>query len=180
MGQNPLFRSRLSILGQSPSELNNYTTNFNKAGHIKMKQVPINNKRYFWRISRHILLALMTLSLASCASNSKKQEETDGPLPLMQEDYPTLATVEYVIGCMNKKGGQNYTNLYQCTCQFDRFAEKMSYNEYSEAVVFRNLKSMPGETGAVFRDPPQAKIMRDKLSDAQTQSQLQCEMTSAK
>ncbi|MEE9412210.1 MAG: hypothetical protein V3V22_04070 [Methylococcales bacterium] len=144
-----------------------------------MKQLPTNNNRYFLRASIHILVALMTLSLASCASNSKKDEKEEA-VPIMQEDYPTLATVEYVIECMNRKGRQNYTNLYQCTCQFDRFAEQMSYDEYSEAVVFRNLKSMPGEKGAVFRDPPQAKVMRKKLSDAQNQAQVQCEVTSAK
>lgn len=143
-----------------------------------MKQLPTKRNQYFLRASMHILVALMTLSLASCASNSKKEEEE--AVPIMQEDYPTLATVEYVLECMNKKGGQTYTSLYQCTCQFDRFAEQLSYDEYSEAIVFRNLKSMPGEKGAVFRDPPQAKVMREKLSDAQAQAQVQCEVTSAK
>jgi hypothetical protein len=53
----------------------------------------------------------------------------------------------------------------------------MSYTEYTQAVVFRNLRGMPGEKGNVFRDPPQAKIMRDKLKNAQIQAQQQCQAT---
>jgi hypothetical protein len=143
-----------------------------------MKQLPTNSNRYFLRTSIHILVALMTLSLASCASNSKKDEEE--AVPIMQEDYPTLATVEYVIDCVNRKGAEKHIHLYQCTCQFDKLAERMSYDEYSQAIVFRDNRSKPGENGAVFRDPPQAKVLRDKLSDAQAQAQVQCEVTSSK
>ncbi|MEE9345998.1 MAG: hypothetical protein V3U88_10380 [Methylococcales bacterium] len=138
-----------------------------------MKQLLHTSNRHFWRTCIQVFVATTALSLVSCASNSKKEEA----VPINQEDYPTLATVEYVIECMNRKGGQNYTNLYQCTCQFDRFSEQMSYDQYSQAVVFRNLKSMPGETGAVFRDPPQAKIMRNKLKDAQKQAKQACEIS---
>jgi hypothetical protein len=127
-----------------------------------------------YRTSVRILAITIALSLASCASNSKHDDEA---LPIKQENYPTLATVEYVIECMNRKGAQNYTTLYQCTCQFDIFAELMSYPEYTQAVVFRNLRGMPGENGNVFRDPPQAKIMRDKLKNAQIQAQQQCQAT---
>ncbi|HFD12871.1 MAG TPA: hypothetical protein ENJ32_10455 [Crenotrichaceae bacterium] len=124
--------------------------------------------------TRTVILAVSTaFTLASCANNGTKEDAQ----PIDQKDYPTLATVEYVIECMNKNGGQNYTNLYQCTCQFDRFSKKMTYDEFSQAVVFRNLKSMPGETGAVFRDPPQAKIMRDKLKAAQTQARSECDIS---
>ena|GEM_PF-2273731 len=141
---------------------------------------------------RTMIVAMKTaalLALGGCASNGKKDEaqpvnQEDYPTlaidkvhPVNQKDYPTLETVEYIIECMNKKGGQNYTTLYQCTCQFDKVAEKLSYDEYSQAIVFRNLKSMPGEKGAVFRDPPQAKIMRNKLKQAQKQAQQECEMS---
>ncbi len=138
-----------------------------------MKQLLNTSVRSNYKTSARIVAITIALSLASCASNSKKDEAE----PIKQEDYPTLATVEYVIECMNRKGSQNYTSLYQCTCQFDKFAEKMSYDEYTQAVVFRNLRSMPGENGSVFRDPPQAKIMRNKLKDAKTQAKQQCEVT---
>ncbi len=135
---------------------------------------PFNDKTIpVLRTSLKVLIATIALLISACASNSGKQD----PEPVNQEDYPTLATVEYVIECMNKKGGQHLTNLYQCSCQFDRFSEQMSYEEYSQAVVFRNLKSMPGETGAVFRDPPQAKVMRTKLKTAQMRAQEQCEIS---
>lgn len=138
-----------------------------------MKQFPESINYFFRRTAILTLVTVAMVSLVSCASSGKKDEAQ----PINQEDYPTLATVEYVIECMNRKGGQNYTNLYQCTCQFDKFAEKMSYDEYSQAIVFRNLKSMPGEKGSVFRDPPQAKIMRTKLKQAQTEAQQECEVS---
>jgi hypothetical protein len=139
-----------------------------------MNQSFITNTQSLCQFSVRILAIAIVISLASCASNGKKDDEA---LPVKQEDYPTLATVEYVIECMNRKGSQNYTNLYQCTCQFDKFSEQMSYEEYTQAVVFRNLRSMPGENGSVFRDPPQAKIMRNKLKDAKTQAKQQCEVS---
>jgi hypothetical protein len=128
--------------------------------------------RSLCRTSARTLAIAIALSLTSCASNSKKDDEA---LPIKQEDYPTLATVEYVIECMNRKGSQNYINLYQCTCQFDKLAEQLTYVEYNQAVVFRNLRSMPGENGSVFRDPPQAKILRNKLKNARILAEQQCE-----
>jgi hypothetical protein len=137
-----------------------------------MNQSFITNAQSLCQFSVRILAIAIVISLASCASNGKKDDEA---LPVKQEDYPTLATVEYVLECMNRKGDQNYTNLYQCTCQFDKLAEQLTYAEFTQAVVFRNLRSMPGENGSVFRDPPQAKIMRNKLKNARLQAKQQCE-----
>ena len=131
------------------------------------------------------VLLVLTLMLSGCASNKSK----DDAEPIKAKDYPSLAsetgpaeehafptldTVEYVIACMNRNGGQNLTTLYQCSCQFDEFSKLMTYDEYSQAVVFRNLKSMPGETGGVFRDPPQAKVLRTKLFESEKTAKQNC------
>lgn len=131
------------------------------------------------------ILLLLMLMLSGCASNKSK----DDAEPIKAKDYPSLATetgqdeehafptldtVEYVIACMNRHGGQTLTTLYQCSCQFDQFSKLMTYDEYSQAVVFRNLKSMPGETGGVFRDPPQAKILRTKLFESENTAKKEC------
>jgi hypothetical protein len=76
---------------------------------------------------------------------------------------------------MNSKGEQTYTTMYQCTCRFDELAKQLSYEEYNQAVVFRNLRSMPGDNGGAFRDHPQAKIMRDKLQQAEAAAKASCE-----
>jgi len=118
----------------------------------------------------------MTLMLGSCASqiSGPKNEVTSSTQPPPANDFPTQARVEYVFQCMRDHGGQNYDNLYHCSCMVDELAKQMSYQEYSEAVVFKNLRSMPGEQGGVFRDPPQAKKLRGKLKEVETAAEAVC------
>jgi hypothetical protein len=89
-------------------------------------------------------------------------------------DFPTLARVEYVLGCMNQIGNQNYDTLYQCVCSADKIAERLSFDDYSEAQTFTMLRSTPGEKGGVFRDPPQAEELREALADAQDYARASC------
>ena len=81
-------------------------------------------------------------------------------------DFPTLDRVEYVLGCMNERGGENYDNLYRCVCAVDYLRSQFSYAEFSQAQVFRMLRSTPGENGGLFRDPKQADQLRDRLDAA--------------
>ncbi|GAB6067576.1 hypothetical protein JCM13664_08940 [Methylothermus subterraneus] len=113
------------------------------------------------------LIGWVSVALSGCAAQSKTQ-------PLSPNDFPTLARVEYVFECMQKHGGQNYDNLYHCSCALDELAKRMSYQEYSEAVVFTKLRSMPGEAGGVFRDPPQADKLRAKLKAAEEAAEALC------
>lgn len=114
-----------------------------------------------------VLIALVGFVLSGCAAQSKTQ-------PLAPNDFPTLARVEYVFECMQKHGGQNYDNLYHCSCALDELAKQLSYQEYSEAIVFTKLRTMPGEAGGVFRDPPQADKLRAKLKAAEEAAQAVC------
>lgn len=82
---------------------------------------------------------------------------------LSTNDFPTLTRVEYVLSCMQEKGGKNYDNLYHCVCAVDKIAAKMSHEEFMQAETFETNKNLAGERGGVFRDPPQSKILRDKL-----------------
>jgi hypothetical protein len=81
-------------------------------------------------------------------------------------DFPTLARVEYVLQCMNDHGGQNYNNLYHCVCAADKIAAALPYQDYSEALTFTYLFDLPGEKGALFRDPPKSKDLRDRFKAA--------------
>ena len=67
-------------------------------------------------------------------------------------DFPTQARVEFVLSCMDERGGQSYNSLYPCICAIDRIASRMPYREYTAAETLSFLYSTPGERGGFFRD----------------------------
>ena len=67
-------------------------------------------------------------------------------------DFPTQARVEFVLSCMDERGGQSYNSLYPCICAVDRIASRMPYREYTAAETLSFLYSTPGERGGFFRD----------------------------
>lgn len=89
-------------------------------------------------------------------------------------DFPTQVRVEFVLSCMNERGGQSYDTLYPCVCVIDRIADEMSYAEFAEADVFLRLRSTPGERGGVFRDPEQAESLTAKLEDVMERAERRC------
>ncbi len=89
-------------------------------------------------------------------------------------DFPTQARVEYVLGCMDSRGGQKYETLYSCICVIDKIAEKIAYDEYVESEVFTQLRSTPGERGGVFRDPDRADLLTQKISDITEVAEKSC------
>lgn len=92
----------------------------------------------------------------------------------MANDFPTQARVEFVLSCMSERGGQSYDTLYPCVCIIDRIAEEMSYAEFAEAQVFRQLRSTAGERGGLFRDPEQAVTLAEKLEAATAHAEDRC------
>jgi len=99
------------------------------------------------------------------------------PIPAHANDFPTQARVEYVLRCMDYRGGQNYDNLYSCVCVIDKIAKTIEYDEYSEAEVFAQLFSTPGERGGVFRDPDRARLLVKKLKDVTEVAEKSCFVT---
>jgi hypothetical protein len=120
--------------------------------------------------------ALLTL-LSACAATPEKPAapapETEA-VPQPVNDFPTQDRVEYVLECIEKKGGLKYETLYPCICKVDKIAEKMPYHEFAEAKTFNFLRKTPGEQGAIFRDPPQSKQLRSKLKDAEQYAEDNC------
>lgn len=96
------------------------------------------------------------------------------PSPSYANDYPTQARVEYVLRCMDSRGGQKYEILYSCICVIDKIAEAIAYDEYAEAEVFAQLRSTPGERGGVFRDPDRASVLVRKLKDVTGIAEKSC------
>lgn len=89
-------------------------------------------------------------------------------------DFPTEARVEFVVGCMNQRGGSNYDNMYRCSCAVDYIATQLSYVDFAEAETFAMLKRTPGERGGVFRDPPRAEELVTALEDAESAAEKAC------
>jgi hypothetical protein len=94
--------------------------------------------------------------------------------PVLANDFPTQARVEYVLRCMDANGGQNYDTLYACVCSIDHIAESFSYEEFAEAETFALLRSTPGEAGGLFRDPDQAKALQKKYQDIVSKAEESC------
>src|SRR5688572_33438771 len=73
-------------------------------------------------------------------------------------DYPTQARVEYVNECIATHD-DSLANVYQCSCTIDRIADRLSYDDFVEAITFARYSGLPGEGGALFRDPVEARKM---------------------
>lgn len=121
-----------------------------------------------------LVAGLVVLGVAGCATQAQDPAMPETRAQAVVNDFPTQARVEYVFECMEQHGGQNYDNLYHCSCMMDEIAKRLPYQEYSEAVVFTKLRSTPGEAGGVFRDPPQAKRLREKLQAAESEAESIC------
>ena len=81
-------------------------------------------------------------------------------------DFPTQARVEFVLSCMDERGGQSYNSMYPCICAIDRIAAQMPYREYTAAETLSFLYSTPGERGGFFRDAAPRSRKRIKAFQA--------------
>lgn len=96
------------------------------------------------------------------------------PQTTSANDFPTQTRVEFVLQCMDQQGGKSYQTLYPCVCMIDKIAQEISHDDFAQAQTFTYLKSTPGERGGLFRDPPQAKALRDQLKKAKEKAQTAC------
>jgi hypothetical protein len=125
--------------------------------------------------------AVTLIVLAGCQEQTAQapqavthQAAATSDTPRHENDFPTLARVEYVMQCMQEHGGQNYDNLYHCACAADTIASQLSYEDFGQALTFTYLFSMAGERGGEFRDPPQSERLRTRLKDAKALAHSTC------
>lgn len=113
-----------------------------------------------------------TMLMVGCASMPKTTET-----PFIH-NYPTRDRVEYVLNCIAKHGGlignKAFINQYACGCKIDKIAEKLTFEEFENALTFSYLQKTPGEKGAAFRDPEQAKNLRARLKAVDSYAESQC------
>jgi hypothetical protein len=112
---------------------------------------------------RYAAIGLLVLSLAA------------GPVQAADNDYPTSARADYVIGCM-AANGNTHEALLKCSCAIDTIASLMTYSRYEQAETALSLQAGGGVGGRVglFRDPPQIKAVIEELHRAQAEANLQC------
>jgi len=98
-----------------------------------------------------------------------------GPANAEDNDYPTSARADYVIGCMAANGNTREA-LLKCSCAIDTIASLMPYSHYEQAETALSLQAGGGVGGRVglFRDPPQIKAVIEELHRVQAEANLQC------
>ena len=105
--------------------------------------------------------------LSGCASTPEQKPVND---------FSTQSRVEYVLECMNQRGGQSYQHFYPCVCSVDKIATMLNEAEYTEAQTYARFRSLPGERGSVFRDPPKARDLRKRLTEAKSLAAKACNL----
>ncbi|MGZ8201475.1 MAG: hypothetical protein ACXWUC_11895 [Methylosarcina sp.] len=116
-----------------------------------------------------------TALLSGCGTTApEKKTEPGAQTTALVNDYPTRDRVEYVLNCVAQHGGLTYITQYACGCKIDKIAEKLTFAEFEAARTFMYLKSTPGESGGVFRDPKQSKDLRKLLKEAEAYAERNC------
>lgn len=125
-------------------------------------------------MNKNLPLAVFLLLLLGGCASSPTMTETSKRI----NDYPTRDRIEYVFNCIAKHGGLDgnkaYINQYACGCKIDKIAQRLSFSEFESATTFSYLRKTPGEKGAVFRDPKQAKALRARLEEAEKFAEARC------
>jgi hypothetical protein len=93
-----------------------------------------------------------------------------------ENDYPTSARADYVIGCIAANGNSREA-LSKCSCAIDTIAGIMPYSHYEQAETALSLQAGGGVGGRVglFRDPPEIKAVIEELRRAQAEANLRCQ-----
>lgn len=123
------------------------------------------------------LLAPVFLLAASPAPAQSPQPLSPQPLSLqpvpVPSGYPTMARVDYVIGCM-AANGQTQDALRRCSCSIDTIAAILPYDAYVQAETVLAMRGQGGERASLFSDVPQLRAMAQRLREAQVEADFRC------
>lgn len=97
------------------------------------------------------------------------------PPAAAENDYPTSARVDFVIGCM-AANNNTHEAMLKCSCAIDAIAGLMSYADYemAETALSMQAGALGGDRVGLFRDPPQMKVVIEELRRSQAEANLQC------
>jgi hypothetical protein len=88
-------------------------------------------------------------------------------------DYPTVAVVDYVLGCM-KSNGQTRDALERCSCSIEVIASIVPFERYESAETFKRMSQTTGEASGLFRESAPAKAAGSDLRRAQAEADIRC------
>lgn len=90
-------------------------------------------------------------------------------------DYPTPARVDYVIGCM-AANNNTHEAMLKCSCAIDVIASLVPYSDYEKAETALSIQATGGTSDrvALFREVPQVKTVVEELRRSQAEADLQC------
>jgi hypothetical protein len=88
-------------------------------------------------------------------------------------DYPTVARVDYVFGCM-KANGETRQVLEHCSCSIDIIASVLPYDRYVTAETVLSMSQVTGNLGNQFRATEIARTAVDDLRRAQAEAEVRC------
>jgi hypothetical protein len=95
------------------------------------------------------------------------------PAEAAGNDYPTEASVNYVLGCM-AANGQSRLVMRKCACSIDYIAGRMSYDDYVAVETVQRMRLQGGERTSIFRDSETVNSLVDDFRRLQVQADLEC------
>lgn len=120
------------------------------------------------------LSIIFVLIAVSACSTTAPKPETETKAASYINEYPTRDRIDYVLECIAKHGGLTYINQYACGCKIDKIAEKISFAEFEEAIIYGYMRKTPGESGSAFRDAEASKSLRARLQEAEEYAERMC------
>ena len=112
-------------------------------------------------------LVTMTIAMAFSMLAARAQEAT-------KNDYPTIDRLNYALDCIDRHGGPKIENLTACSCEIDKIAEKVSYEQFIDGLIYAQNKDMPGDKGGIFRDMAIGKDGYAAIDAARTEAEKVC------
>ena len=103
------------------------------------------------------------------SAQQSAQQATERP-----NDFPTLARVEYVIGCLNETEGPRHEMMYKCVCAADRVAEAIPYERWVEMSTIVQAQPIAGERGAYIRERKDVQSHLKHFRELQLKAKKSC------
>jgi hypothetical protein len=117
-------------------------------------------------------LSITLFSIALASSSPAWAEDCEKSAS--DNDYPTSARVDYVIGCM-ASNGQTHEMMQKCSCSIDHIAKSIPYEEYVHISTLLSLQQMTGAgRNAVYKNSTWSQKEVARLRDVQADSTLRC------
>ncbi|MEM6974418.1 MAG: hypothetical protein AAF577_16635 [Pseudomonadota bacterium] len=89
------------------------------------------------------------------------------------DDYPTAAKADYVLGCM-AANGQNRRVLEQCACAVDHIASVLTYDAYVQAETMLRTLQVGGERVSAMRGSARHNKIVADLRRTQAEADILC------